>query len=216
MNQKKGFWSFLGASKAEEEGTVGAVTKSEEVVHDDVTTNTKDLGENQKKSAGKRRSDIDMDLPVTEEICCFCVASLENILQAAGFSGCVRLKEFSEHFIALDIFDAGADNGRLIGKQGNTVLALQILLRQFVLRKFRVSCKISVDVDGYKARQKTQFRSDVMSSAQKVLDGEPEVSLDPMNAPDRRAVHVMFEHHDQLTTESVGEGDQRYVVIKAR
>ena len=201
MSDKKGFWSLFSSNKEETENTQMDEVKD--------VSNVNQKKESSKQVRQERRC-------VTQESADYAVELLQSMLEKASLEGKVSLKSFTETFLALDINQAGDDNGRLIGKQGLTVLAFQVLLKQILFRQKKVSCKISIDVDGYKSRQRSQFNADVMLLAQQVIDEGGEIALAAMNAPDRRAVHVMFENHEILTTESQGEGDLRHVVIKRR
>ena len=192
MSDKKGFWSIFGNASDKE-------------------TSVKQETQTLQKSDSSSE-----ELELNQEVCDYAVEKLQELLKAGGLLGNVSLKHFTPNFFALDINDAGDDNGRLIGKQGTTVLALQTLVRQFVFRKFGVRCKLSIDVDGYKDRQNSQLKAEVMEIAKRVIKDGGEVALAPMSAIERRQVHVMFEHHEVLMTESRGEDQDRYVVIKHR
>lgn len=107
------------------------------------------------------------------------------------------------------------NNSILIGKEGRTLDSFQILLRQAVQRQTNISIKINVDISNYKSNKMKNLEREVRKIAQEVVDTKIEASLDPMNSYERRRIHTLIsEYSTSLTTESVGEGRNRHIVIK--
>jgi spoIIIJ-associated protein len=104
--------------------------------------------------------------------------------------------------------------GRLIGHRGETLAALQQLLNAMLRHKTDDRRFVSVDIANYKQARAEQLAEKVRKDAQTVLDtGEPR-ALRPMNAAERRIVHMTLADMPELTTESEGEGRERRVVIR--
>jgi spoIIIJ-associated protein len=104
----------------------------------------------------------------------------------------------------------------LIGQGGETLRALQYLIQAIVRPALTAGERVTVDVGGYLERQAERFRREAEEAAAYVLKtGEPR-ELRPMNAAERRLVHLALQDHPDLLTESVGEGRSRRVVIKQR
>lgn len=106
------------------------------------------------------------------------------------------------------------DVGRvLIGPQGAHLEALQHIIRCVLRRHLDTNTHIMVDVNGYRARrEKSLFglAEEVARKAQRT--GRP-VALGPMNALDRRTIHTALAAHKEVSTESMGDGLQRQVVV---
>ena len=153
---------------------------------------------------------------ITEEIELFVVEKLEEILSLSGFSGKVNLKQKRGFTLHLEIFDAGDDLGRIIGKNGHTLQALQLLVKFFAIRKFNVSIHVVLDAGDYKRRRQSQVKQIALRAGDDVLSSGESVALEPMSSSDRRMVHVLFEDHHELTTLSEGSGSYRHVVIVKR
>ena len=150
---------------------------------------------------------------ITEEIEFFAVDKLEKILELSRFTGKVKVKQKYNYTLDIDIFDTGDDLGRIIGKNGYTLQALQTLIRFFIIRKFNVSLKIKLDAGDYRVRQQGQIKHKVLKAADKAVRSGESVSLEAMNASDRRFVHTMLEKNKKVITSSEGSGNDRYVVI---
>lgn len=155
----------------------------------------------------------DKETVVTEEIEFFLVDKLEKFLELTTFTGKVRLKQKYNYTVEIEIFDTGDDLGRIIGKNGYTLQAIQLLLKSFVIRKFNVSLKIKLDAGDYRTRQQNNIKQKVLKMADKVVRTGQSVTLDPMNSSDRRYVHTLFEKNKKISTSSEGTGRDRRIVL---
>ena len=120
------------------------------------------------------------------------------------------------YILNLDISDVGDDLGRIIGRNGSCLQALQTLIKFFIIRKFEVSGKVVIDAGDYKNRHQSQMKRAALKAADEVLQEGAPVELEPMSSTDRRVIHVLFEDHHDIVTSSVGEGDDRRIVLKKR
>lgn len=107
------------------------------------------------------------------------------------------------------------NNSILIGKDGRTISSIQTLLRQTVENELKSSSiKINIDAANYKEQKLKKLEREVKRIAKEVLSSKVDVSLDPMNSYERRMIHNLIDSYKDLTTESIGEGKERHVVIK--
>lgn len=106
------------------------------------------------------------------------------------------------------------NNSILIGKEGRTIAAIQLLLRQSIENKTHQNIKLNMDVCNYKAKKLKNLEREVKKIAYEVLATKVDVSLDPMNSYERRTIHNLISQFDRLSTESQGEGTERHIVIK--
>lgn len=150
---------------------------------------------------------------VTEEIEFFAVDKLEKLLELSKFTGKVRVKQKYNYTLEIEVFDTGDDLGRIIGKNGYTLQAIQTLLKFFIIRQFNVSLKIKLDAGDYRSRQQNHIKQKAFKAADKAIKSGKAVTLDPMNASDRRFVHTLFEKNKKITTSSEGSGSERRVVL---
>ena len=116
--------------------------------------------------------------------------------------------------IALEI--RGDDLGILIGRRGETLASLQYIIRLIVARYQKAKVPIALDVEGYKQRRYRVLRDLALRLAQKVKSTGQSVTLEPMLPDERRVVHLALSVHPDVTTQSIGEGESRKVVIVPR
>ena len=107
----------------------------------------------------------------------------------------------------------GSDLGILIGRRGDTLNALQYITRLIVSREIQQRANIVVDVEGYKARRESALRKLAQRMATKAKRQGRTITLDPMPPNERRIIHITLRADDEVTTESVGSGNQRKVTI---
>jgi len=110
----------------------------------------------------------------------------------------------------------GEDLGILIGRRAETLAALQYLTRLMVNHRAHRWVNLVVDVEGYKARREEQLVRLAERMAERAVSTGRAVALEAMPPRERRIVHITLRNHPQVTTQSVGEGDQRKVTIVPR
>ena len=106
------------------------------------------------------------------------------------------------------------NNNILIGKDGKTLNAIQIVIRQAMKELNQFGLKILVDVSNYKQRKIKNLESEIKTICEEVLNSKVEVKLDPMNSFERRTVHSIVTEFENLESISFGEEPERYTVIK--
>ena len=111
---------------------------------------------------------------------------------------------------------SGDDLGLLIGRRGTTLAALQYVVNLMVSRKMTSRVLISVDVEHYRRRREDSLRGLAFRMASRVRQTGRSITLEPMPAGERRIVHLVLSDDNGVTTGSVGEGDDRKVVIYPR
>jgi spoIIIJ-associated protein len=102
----------------------------------------------------------------------------------------------------------------LIGRHGQTLEAIQELMRMAVGRHLDERIRVIVDVEDYRKRREAKLEERARHLAQAVADGGPEVELEPMNAYERKLVHDAVAEIPGVETLSRGEDPNRYVVIR--
>lgn len=107
----------------------------------------------------------------------------------------------------------GNDLGVLIGSRGETLNAIQYLMRLMVGHKLRRRVDFVVDVEGYRQRREQALARLAERMADKVMRRRQPISLEPMPPHERRIIHMTLRDYDEVTTHSVGEGKQRKVRI---
>lgn len=104
-------------------------------------------------------------------------------------------------------------DGLLIGKRGQTLVALQHVVGRLVSKEFGITGRVTVDVGGYRQRRETQLVEKARALAEKVRVTGREINLEPLHAPDRRVVHMALAGMRGVRTYTVGQGLHRNIVI---
>ena len=104
-------------------------------------------------------------------------------------------------------------NGFLIGQRGENVRSLQFLTGNALKNNNFAYTRVNVDVADYKKQRADRLRERAEDWAKQVRDTGRPMDLQPMNAADRRVVHQLAAEYE-LSSESVGEGRDRHIVLK--
>lgn len=107
----------------------------------------------------------------------------------------------------------GPDAGRIIGKRGSVLEAIQYLTMRVVQRLGEPRRHISVDAEGYRARHEEQLSAMAKKLAERVAAEGKVITFDPMSPRDRRVVHMAVKDMPGVRTESSGEGSDRRVQL---
>ncbi len=135
---------------------------------------------------------------------------LENILSQLNLEGSFEIEEKEEGiFVSIDTSSAG----QLIGHQGETLSALQLLLNLIISKQFEEPKRVIVDVSGWRRGKEEELAHKARTWAQEVIDSGQEMELVPMPSWQRRIVHMTIQETPGVSSESMGEGLERHLVI---
>ena len=106
------------------------------------------------------------------------------------------------------------NNAILIGKNGQTLKALETLAKQKVQNAYNVHINLSLDVENYKEKRIKNLEYMAKKIAREVRSTKVEATLENMNSFERRIVHNVLTDFKGVTTISEGEEPNRHVIIK--
>lgn len=159
--------------------------------------------------AGEALSDEEMD-----RIADLAVSHLKGILSLFGEDAC-SIDEYDGENGELILDVNGGDLAVLIGRHGRTLDALQMVLTSLMSSRIKFYYPIVVDIEGYKSRRRKKLEDMARSSATRAKERAGKVTLAPMNAYERRIIHLALIGDEGVTTHSEGEEPERRVVITA-
>lgn len=107
----------------------------------------------------------------------------------------------------------GDDLGILIGRRGQTLSSLQYLVRLLLTNRMKTFVPLVIDVNGYRQRRFEALRALAQRMAEQVIARRMPFSLEAMPAFERRIIHLALAEHPEVSTQSVGFGEGRKVVI---
>jgi spoIIIJ-associated protein len=113
----------------------------------------------------------------------------------------------------INIEIAGRDAGRIIGKKGQVLQALQFLTHRIINRPGLDRRHILVDAEGYRSRRDNSLATMAQRLGKQAVEEGKIITFEPMNPRDRRVVHLALAKFEGVITRSDGEGDDRRVQI---
>ncbi|MCK5081171.1 MAG: hypothetical protein KAQ63_03325 [Candidatus Moranbacteria bacterium] len=106
------------------------------------------------------------------------------------------------------------DSRYLIGKSGSNLFALQHLIRIIVSKRLEERLNFVVDVNSYIENQREDIIDQAVNTIAEVEKTGRSIELSPMNSYERRLIHIKASKKDSVESESLGEGEERRVLIK--
>lgn len=161
----------------------------------------------EKYEAGQELTDDELDFVADAAI-----RSIKDILSYFGETGS-SIDEYDGDNGELILDINGGDLAVLIGRHGRTLDALQMVVSSLLSSTLGFHYPIVVDIEGYKSRRKNKVQSLAHSAAARAKKQHGSVSLPPMNAYERRLVHLALVDDDSVVTHSEGEEPMRHVVV---
>jgi spoIIIJ-associated protein len=135
---------------------------------------------------------------------------LDTLLELLGLTGKV---EILSDEIPLDLDIKGDDLGILIGRRGQTLASLEYITKLMVVGRLKAWIPLTIDVAGYKKRRRDSLQRLALYLAEQVKSRRRAITMEPMPADERRIVHLTLADNPDVTTQSMGEGENRKVVI---
>jgi spoIIIJ-associated protein len=155
----------------------------------------------------------EVENPSTEDID-VTVDVLRHILQYMNIHANIQVR--SQSPLTLNIQGMNENLGLLIGRRGETLAALQLLVSLIVSHRTKHRMRIVVDAENYRERREENLRSLAQRVAQQVRNYRRSIALEAMPPHERRIVHIALADSKDISTESIGEGDARRVVISLK
>jgi spoIIIJ-associated protein len=138
---------------------------------------------------------------------------LDTLLGLMGAQGKVEVLS-DELPLALNI--EGDDLGILIGRRGQTLVALEYVTKLIVVQRLKAWVPLTIDVGGYRKHRRDSLQKLALYLAEQVKSRRRAMPMEPMPADERRIIHLALADHPDVTTQSIGEGENRKVVILPR
>lgn len=138
---------------------------------------------------------------------------LNDVFDGSGFNLRSSVGE-TENGCLLNI--EGADASLLLNEGGELLEALQHLLNQVYGRVLPKGERIVCDVDNFRSTREAELRAMARHAAGRVRATGMAFTFGPMNANERRVIHLSLAEDEDLHTESVGEGNARRLKVSLK
>ena len=201
---------IVGKATVQEESTEQVLPEEEE---EDVEFTMTEIAKTEKTAAVMPPIDMETALDVTQHI-------VEDLIDKMRVHASVTTELIPETdhqsgpVIHVDV--QGNDLSILIGRQAETLNAIQYITSLIVAKELGQWVTILVDVQGYRARRENQLRKLARRLADQAVQTGRRQVLEPMPANERRYIHLELRDHPDVTTESIGEEPNRKVTISPK
>ncbi len=192
----------------EPEETVAADTpaQSEKVVYE-APKAAKNVEKPQPKPVLEPEPTHPVDDDASQAITAFLTGLLQHMEMECDIT--VELSERGAYEVRLE----GDDLGRIIGRRGDTLDAIQQLTGYAVNKGRRERIRVHLDAEGYRARREESLAAMARRQAEKAIRLQRSITLEPMNAYERHVVHTALQDYPHISTHSVGADPNRRTVI---
>lgn len=137
----------------------------------------------------------------------------QDLLQKLEVSGTA---EVAVHEDVADIFLQTEESGLIIGYHGEVLEALQLLLSLMGSKKIGRFVRVSLEVGDYKKNRTEYLERLAAQTKERVLQDNRAHTLSSLKSWERRIVHLVLQEDEEVTSESMGEGKDRVLVVKPR
>ncbi len=164
---------------------------------------------------GRRKAESEDYIPADDERAMQALEFVTNVVDQMEMDCRVRLhrppEDETDPEIQIEI--SGPDAGRIIGKKGLVLSALQFLTHRVVNRAGTEKRHVLVDAEGYRSRRDNSLATMARRLGRQAVEQGKIITFEPMNPRDRRVVHLALAKFEGVITKSDGEGASRRVQI---
>jgi spoIIIJ-associated protein len=198
-----GLFGLLGGKKAKIRAALRSAKPKEAIQSEKPKEEIKTSPEQAPvKPEGEMAVEVDL-APQAQEI-------LTQLLQKMGETCSIHgVQEANQ----INLIIEGDDAGLLIGKQGQTLEALQYLVTKILSKQTQKKPRVVIDIESYRERHKQSLMELAFKHGEKAKRIGKPVTLNPMNAHDRRIVHLALQNDKEIKTKSRGEGLYKKIII---
>lgn len=166
--------------------------------------------ENVRKSQKREETEINLSEEDFKKAEANVEAFLDNFIKG--------LNEQLEYKISLkngivEVEMQGQNAGFLIGYRGETLYALQTLLTSVANKGVESRVILRLDIENYKAKREKTLENLALRTAQTVMRTGRTITLEPMQAYERKIIHSALQDNKKICTDSTGVEPRRRVVI---
>jgi spoIIIJ-associated protein len=138
-----------------------------------------------------------------------------NVLEKMGFSASVKTQVTSDGIITCQA-EIAENQNLLIGQHGINLAAIQHLVRVMLRKRVGERTDIIVDINGYFAGKREALEREAEKACSEALENNISVALRPMLPYERKIIHSHLAHMPSVTTESIGKGEERKVLVRPK
>ncbi len=188
-----------------------------EEVKEEKIVKSKPLKEKEEKVKKEEKQDTKKEQDVKEEKSfeekkerITCMEFVKGLVDAFGKTA--QISELEDDSVKKIMID-GEEFGELIGYRGESLFALSYLMSSVCKREDK---KVVLDICGYRSKREESLKKLAHRMASKVIKSGRFAKLEPMDASERRIIHMALQDNEKVTTMSKGTEPKRYLIIFPR
>lgn len=211
---------------AKEEKVVKEEKKAREPKSEKAAKEEKALKEEKKTKVAKEEIDEEdigeenkavLKNPASEEDVNLAIERAEEFLNAISEIMNIGSEiELDKGYDGIKVKFTGGEIARVIGYRGETLDAIQTLTACVANQETQGFVRIQIDAGDYREKRAESLVRLAKNLASKCVKTRRSQKLEPMNAYERRIIHITLKEHPQVETESIGTGSQKPVVIRLK
>lgn len=141
--------------------------------------------------------------------------TVEELIFKMGFEGSIELRKTGEGEKETYVCDIKTQESNfLIGQYGINLQSLQHIARIMIRKKIQEKVNFIIDVNSYRTEKNDSILKMANNLAEEAIRERKAVVMRPMAPYERRMVHLELCRNEKIKTESIGEGEDRRIVIK--
>lgn len=145
--------------------------------------------------------------------------TVSDLLEKLGFKCEVEVTRETEEYaeVVREVIVCNIkteESNFLIGQYGVNLQSLQHIARMLVRKRTEDRANFILDVNFYRKEKNSSIISLANNIAQQALSEKRAITLRPMSPYERRLVHMELSKNSDVITESIGEGEDRKVIVK--
>lgn len=117
---------------------------------------------------------------------------------------------------AVDIALDTPDSGIVIGRHGDILESLQLILSLIISKKLDKFLRISLEIGDYKKNREEWLRNAAQDAKDKAVSQGREITLPELKSWERRVVHIALKDDEEVISESVGQGRDRVLTVRPK
>lgn len=138
---------------------------------------------------------------------------VEKLFSMLAVSGSLEVTDKDD---LLEVALATEDTGMVIGYHGEVLEALQLILSLMVSKQIGHYVRISLEVGDYKKNRTEYLEQLAQQVKERALEENREQVLSSLKSWERRVVHMALQDDNEVTSESMGDGKERVLIVKPK
>ena len=140
----------------------------------------------------------------------------EDLLKLIGFEVSLEVVEDEENNSLNLKIDPKDGTGLLIGNRGRNLISLQTIISLIFQKNTGEWRRILIDIAGWRQKEKERLEQLALQTAERVRATGVAQPLYNLTSSQRRIIHTFLSKEKDIKTESIGEGDKRYLLVSSK